>query len=84
MRRVTHLNESCHARIRYIVLASNDHSTSEVRLLDATNPALPPVLVQERMEGVLYEVSDHGDAMLILTNHGGATDFKIVQTPLAR
>jgi len=68
---------------RYIVLASNDHSTSEVRLLDAKNPALPPVLVQKRMEGVLYEVSDHGDAMLILTNHGGATDFKIVQTPLA-
>jgi len=69
---------------RYIVLASNDHSTSEVRLLDAKNPQLPPVLVQKRIEGVLYEVSDHGDALLILTNHGGATDFKIVQTPLDR
>jgi len=55
-----------------------------MQLLDATNLALPPVLVQKRMEGVLYEVSDHGDAMLILTNHGGATNFKIVQTPLAR
>ena len=62
---------------RFIILASNDHSTSEVRLLDAKSPQLPPVLVQERMEGVLYEVTDHGEALLILTNHDGATDFKV-------
>ena len=62
---------------RFIILAANDHSTSEVRLLDAKSPQLPPVLVQERMEGVLYEVTDHGEALLILTNHGGATDFKV-------
>jgi len=67
---------------RFILIASNDHSTSEVRLLDAHKPEQAPVLVQQRIDGVLYEVTDHGEALLILTNHKGATDFKIVQAPL--
>ena len=35
-------------------------------------------------EGTLYEVTDHGDVLLILTNHAGATDFKIVQASIDR
>ena len=55
-----------------------------MRLVDAQHPEAPPLLVQERMEGMLYEVTDHGQVLLILTNHNGATDFKIVQTSLEK
>ena len=68
---------------RFILLCSNDHSTSEVQLIDAKEPHLPPVMVQPRIPGVMYEVTDHGEALLILTNHDGAVDFKIVQTELS-
>ena len=32
---------------------------------------------------LMYEVTDHGDALLVLTNQGGATDFKVCWAPLS-
>ena len=37
---------------RFLTIASNDHETSEVRLLDAADPAAKPFLVQKRTPGV--------------------------------
>ena len=67
---------------RFLVIDAHDHVTSEVRLVDADRPADAPVLVAAREPGIEYDVSHHGDRLIILTNAGGAEDFKIVEAPL--
>ena len=67
---------------RFIVIDAHDHVTSEVRLVDAARPDSAPILVAAREPGIEYNVSHHGDRLIILTNAGGAEDFKIVEAPL--
>ncbi len=68
---------------RFVVLDAHDHVTSEVRLVDAARPGAAPVLVAEREPDVEYDVSHHRDRLIILTNAGGAEDFRIVEAPVA-
>ena len=68
---------------RFMVVDAHDHVTSEVRLVDAARPDTAPVLVAEREPMTEYDVSHHGDRLIILTNTGGAEDFRIVETPIA-
>ncbi len=68
---------------RFIVVTAHDHTTSEVRLIDADDAQAQPHVVAPRERGVEYDVSHHGDRLLILTNADGAEDFKIVEAPLA-
>ena len=67
---------------RFVVVDAHDHVTSEVRLIDAARPDSPPALIAERDPMTEYDVSHHGDRLIILTNAGGAEDFKIVGTPV--
>ena len=53
---------------RYLVISTGDHTTSEVRLLRADDPAAPPVLVRARKPGVEYDVEEHEGTLLIHTN----------------
>ena len=68
---------------RFCIIAGGDHDTSEQWLLDLTSPDAAPRLVAPREKGVRYDVADRGDALFILTNSGGAIDFRIVTAPLA-
>ena len=68
---------------RFVVIDAHDHVTSEVRLIDAGRPESAPVVVAERDPNTEYDVSHHADRLLILTNAGGAEDFRIVETPIA-
>ena len=68
---------------RFIVISAHDHATSEVRVIDASAPASPPRLIAARQRDVEYEVTDHGDRFVILTNADAAIDFKIVEAPIA-
>jgi oligopeptidase B len=68
---------------RFIVITAHDHTTSEVHLIDTAGADTAPVLVAPRERDVEYDVSHHGDRLLILTNADGAEDFKIVEAPLA-
>ena len=69
---------------RFILIDAHDHAdTSEVRLIDAHNPDQEPRLIAKRETGVTYDVSDHGDRLVIRTNADGAVDFKIAAAPLA-
>jgi oligopeptidase B len=68
---------------KYIAITAHDHQTSEVRLIDADDPAGPAILVEARSEGHEYDVEHHGERLFILTNCDGAEDFKIVEAPLA-
>ena len=67
---------------RFVVIDAHDHITSEVRLVDAARPDSAPILVAERDPSTEYDVSHHGDRLIILTNAGGAEDFKIVEAPI--
>ena len=73
---------------RFAVIASGDHETSECHLLDLGIADAKPALIAARETGVQYEVEHHpalaGEAVLvILTNAGGAEDFKIAVAPLS-
>jgi oligopeptidase B len=77
----THIHESTSGR--FCVIAGGDHETSEQRMIDLAAADAPPRLVARREAGVQYSVADRGDELFILTNAGGAIDFKIVTAPLA-
>ena len=68
---------------RFLIIAAHDHTTSEVRLLDADRPEQVPRLIAARTPGVEYDVSHHGERLLIRTNAGDALDFKVVEAPLS-
>ena len=67
---------------RFLVVDAHDHVTSEVRLVDAARPHNAPTLVAARDPNTEYDVSHRGDRLIILTNAGGAEDFKIVEAPV--
>src|SRR3546814_745725 len=46
---------------RYIVISAHDHTTSELRVIDAAVPEDAPRLIAPREPGIEYDVSDHGD-----------------------
>lgn len=67
---------------RYVLINCHDHTTSEVHAIRADRPDASPVVFLPRERDVEYEVSDHGDRWIILTNRDGAEDFRIVTAPL--
>ncbi|MBN8999615.1 MAG: S9 family peptidase, partial [Rhizobiales bacterium] len=66
---------------RYILVETHDHETAESWLIDAADPTAAPRLVAERLTGQEYDVDENGGTLYILTNEGGAEDFKIVTAP---
>ncbi len=64
----------------FIEINTHNHTTSETWLLDA--PDAEPVLFCLRRDGVEYDLHEHGDYFYILTNEGGATDFKVMRAPI--
>lgn len=65
----------------FIVIDSHDHETSQAWLLPADDPDAEPRLVAKRETGVEYSVDEGDGTLYILTNRGGAKDFRIVTTP---
>ena len=68
---------------RFCVIGGGDHDTSEQYLVDLGDAGSVPRLVAPREKGVRYSVEDRGDDLFILTNEGGAIDFRIDTAPLA-
>jgi oligopeptidase B len=68
---------------RFCVIGGGDHDTSEQWLLDLSDANARPRLVAPREKGVRYSVDDRGEELYILTNEGGAIDFRIATAPLA-
>jgi oligopeptidase B len=68
---------------RYLLLGVNDHETAEISLIDAADPGAAPRLVASREPEHDYSVDHHEGRLIILTNSGGAEDFRIVETPVA-
>ena len=62
------VNVSSTTSREYIVVATSDPMTSEVRLIPASSPDSAPVLVSPRRVGHEYEVDHQGDRFVIRTN----------------
>ena len=66
---------------RFVIISSDSRTTSEVRLLDATDPLAPARIVEPREQGHEYTVDHQGDRLLIVTNLD-ALDFRLVEAPI--
>ncbi|WP_106795358.1 S9 family peptidase [Rhizobium sp. H4] len=66
----------------FIYIDIHDHETSEYRLLSTKDLTAEPKLVAAREEGIEYSLTEGGDIFYILTNDGGAKDFKIMEAPV--
>ncbi len=62
---------------KYIVIATGDNVTSEVRLYPADNPMADPIIVRPRAAGVEYDVEEHSGILFIHTNDT-STNFRLV------
>jgi oligopeptidase B len=72
----------------FAAISVHDHDTSEALLIDLHDSEARPMPVAPREPAMRYEVAHHpdfggGPALIILTNAGGAEDFKIAWAPLA-
>ncbi|SOB78624.1 oligopeptidase B [Sphingomonas guangdongensis] len=67
----------------WLVIATGDHVTSEVRLLPAADPLAEPILVVPRQVGREYDVDEHDGTLFIHTND---TDpmWRLVTAPVER
>lgn len=67
---------------RWIVIATGDHVTSEVRLYPATDPLAEPILVAPRQPGREYDVDTDGDTLFIHTNDVNPM-WRLVTAPIS-
>jgi oligopeptidase B len=73
---------------KYLLITSHSKVTTEVRFVSADAPGETPRVVAERRSGGEYFVEHHwsrtdGDRFYIVTNDGGAENFKLMLTPVA-
>ncbi|MBU6395623.1 MAG: S9 family peptidase [Sphingomonadales bacterium] len=69
------------ANDEWLVIATGDHETSEVRLVPASDPLAPPLLVRARQTGVEYDVDVRGDTLFVHTNDTHE-NFRLATAPL--
>jgi len=67
---------------RFLALRVGDHTLTEYRLIDTERPGTVPVLVAPRRAGHEYSLDHAGQRLYILTNSGGAEDFRIMTAPV--
>jgi oligopeptidase B len=65
----------------YIVIATGDNATSEVRLVPANNPTATPVMISPRKEKRQYSVDVRDGKLYILTNDDHV-NFRIATAPM--
>ena len=70
------------ANEKWLVLATSDHETSEVRLIPAADPLAAPLLVKTREKGVEYEVDERDGTLYVLANDTHE-NFRLATAPLS-
>jgi oligopeptidase B len=71
---------------RYVMIGSSSKLTSEIRLLDASNPTGEFAVVAPRRTGVEYDVEHQilpdGTERLLILHNQGALNFELAQAPV--
>ncbi|MEO0570556.1 MAG: S9 family peptidase [Bacteroidota bacterium] len=68
----------------FIVIGSTSTMTSEYQILPANRPQDGFKVFSSRERGLEYEISHFGAHFYILTNKDGATNFKLMKTPISK
>jgi oligopeptidase B len=68
----------------WVVASLDSKTSSEIHVLPAASPLEPFRVVRPRREGVEYHLEHLGDRFIVLTNDGGAEDFKLVDAPITQ
>lgn len=68
---------------KYIFITSESTVSTESRMIPADSPEVGLSLIQERIRDLEYAVEHYEDDFLILTNDKGASNFKLVKTPIS-
>ncbi|QZH75981.1 MAG: S9 family peptidase [Erythrobacter sp.] len=66
----------------WLILATGDNETSEVRLLPASDPFAEPLLVRARETGVEYDVDVRDETLFVLTNDNHV-NFRLATAPMS-
>jgi oligopeptidase B len=74
---------SLSAQEDWLIIASGDHETSEVRLVPAADPTADPILVRPRQQGVEYDVDVRDGTVWVHTNDEHV-NFRLATAPLER
>ena len=69
---------------KYIIIGSGSTLSNEYRYLDADKPNGAFQVIQPRERGLEYSVDHYGEKFYIVTNKDGATNFKLMQTPVSK
>jgi oligopeptidase B len=67
---------------RWLIVATGDHATSEVRLIPAQAPGAAPILIKRRNPGVQYDVDVRGETLFVRANDTHR-NFRIATAPLS-
>lgn len=70
------------ANEEWLVIATGDNETSEVRMVRADNPTGEQILIRERQKGVEYDVDIRGETLFVHTNDDHV-NFRLATAPLA-
>lgn len=70
--------------LKYIFIASSSTVSDEHRFIPADDVFAEWKILQKREEDLEYAVEHYQDFFYILTNEGGATNFKLVKTPITQ
>jgi len=76
------VGSSLSANEKWLIIGTSDHETSEVRLVPASDPLAPPILVKPRQKGVEYDV-DERDGLLYVHANDSHENFRLATAPLA-
>ncbi len=66
----------------YIIVGSYSTLSTEAQFLDANNPTGKFTILQAREKELEYNVAHYKDHFYLLTNKDGATNFKMMKTPV--
>ncbi|MGK0414897.1 MAG: oligopeptidase B [Polaribacter sp.] len=69
---------------KYIFIGSYSTLATEAQYLDADNPTGQFTMLQERVKDLEYNVAHYKDHFYFLTNKDGATNFKLMKTPVSK
>ncbi|MFD2245872.1 S9 family peptidase [Pontibacter ruber] len=69
---------------KYIIIGSNSTVSNEYRFVDANTPNASFKIIQPRERNLEYSVDHFGNNFYIVTNKDGATNFKLMQTPVTK
>lgn len=69
---------------KYIIIGSSSTLSDEYRFIQAQEPNADFKILQKRERNLEYSIEHYGDDFYILTNKDGATNFKLMKTPVGK